>query len=595
MQTTQAQQAIAQLSPGLLSTMQLNRLHQAIQDLTAEQLSWASGYLAGIRHHQAPVVSTPSGMGATIVYASQTGNARSVAEALAAAGRSRGVDIRLLPVDQVKPRELSKARLLLLVVSTHGEGEPPEVALELYRFLHSTRAPRLNGLKYAVFGLGDSSYEHFCQAARDFDLRLEELGASRLLERVDADLDFLARSRHWVTAVLGKVDALNATDPGNVVALHRPHQSPHHDRCTPYRSELLESRRITTSSALTEVRHLVLQVDPGTISYTPGDSLGVWFRNDPMLVAEILRRTGLEGDARVSLENQDVTLQEALSSKLELTRLHPAVVARWAEVSGVEVPQPLIGDQRALREYCSGRQFVDLLAQFPAHLDADALVQLLLPLQPRLYSIASSQSEYPEEVHLCVSVVRYRAYGRDHLGGASGFLGERSEAGDPLDIYVTENPGFRLPEDGDTPIIMIGAGTGIAPYRAFLQQRAAQGDSGDNWLIFGNRHFHHDFLYQTEWLALRKAGLLKQTTLAFSRDGSGRCYVQDRMLDQAKALYRWLQEGARVYVCGSARMESGVRDALTRVAQSQGGMEEKLAGEYVEHLRTQGRYLREFY
>ncbi|MCP4282945.1 MAG: assimilatory sulfite reductase (NADPH) flavoprotein subunit [Gammaproteobacteria bacterium] len=595
MHSTLAEQTTGEQQPGSLSAMQLSQLNQAIQGLTGAQLNWASGYLAGIGNSQPALAQSQTSAQVTVLYASQTGNSRSVAEALAEASEARGLNTRLVSVEEFKPRELTREKLLLLVVSTHGEGEPPESAQEIYRFLNGKRAPRLGGLKYAVFGLGDSSYEHFCKAAQDLDKRLEELGANRILARVDADLDFQTKSKNWVPNVLKKIDELVPSDPEKVVALSHARHSRRHDRNNPFRATLLENRRITTSSALSDVRHIALEIDPTTISYAPGDALGVWFRNDPALVDDVLRSTGLEGAATVSLENKALSLADALGSRLELTQLHPSVAAQWAKISGDKALQQLAGDSNKLREYCAGRQFVDLLSQHPGRLDADALTQLLQPLQPRLYSIASSQSEFEDEVHLTVAVLRYQAHGRNHLGGASGFLGERIEDGGSLDVYVAENRNFRLPEDGDMPIIMIGAGTGIAPYRGFLQQRAAQGATGDNWLIFGNRHFHRDFLYQTDWLSQRKAGLLKRTTLAFSRDDNHRAYVQDRLLDQGEELYRWLQDGARVYVCGGSPMEVGVRNALALVAQAQGAMQPDAATEYVENLRTEGRYLRDVY
>ena len=595
MHSTLAQQTADEQQPGLLSAMQLSRLNQAIQGLSEQQLSWASGYLVGISRRQVPVEQPQPEAGVTILYASQTGNSRSVAEALAETSEARGLSTRLLSVDQYKPRDLVKEKLLLLVVSTHGEGEPPESAQALYRFLHGKRAPQLRGLRYAVFGLGDSSYQHFCKTARDFDARLEALGASRILERVDADLNFQAKSENWIPTVLNRADELVPSNPNKVVALSHARRSRRHDRNNPFSATLLENRRITSLSAVAEVRHIALAIDPSAISYTPGDALGVLFRNDPALVDNILHSTGLDADLQVTLEKSRLSLADALGTQCELTQLHPSVAARWAEVTSDNALQQLASDGEALREYCAKRQFVDLLADYPARPDADTLVQLLQPLQPRLYSIASSQAEYADEVHLTVSVLRYRAHGRDYLGGASGFLSERIEEGALLDLYVAENPSFRLPEDGSTPIIMIGAGTGVAPYRAFLQQRAAQGDSGKNWLIFGNRHFHRDFLYQTDWLAQRKAGLLQRATLAFSRDGDAQAYVQDRMLDQGKELYRWLQEGARVYVCGGRAMEAGVRDALALVAQSQGALEPEAAAEYVDNLRAEGRYLRDVY
>lgn len=595
MHSTLAQETTGEYRPGPLSAMQLSRLEHAIQGLNEQQLNWASGYLLGIGSRPLAIEQPQTGDLVTVLYASQTGNARAVAEALAEASESRGINTRLLSVNELKPRELVKEKLLLLVVSTHGEGEPPESAVELYRFLHGKQAPQLQGLRYAVFGLGDSSYEHFCKTARDFDQRLEELGASRILARVDADLDFRTDSKNWVPDILGRIGELAPSGPHKVVALSYARHSRRHDRSNPYRSTLLENRRLTTSDALADVRHIALEIDPAAISYAPGDALGIRFHNDPALVEELLRTIGLEGKSQVSLEGKGLTLAEALGSRLELTQLHPSVAARWAEIGNAESLRQIAGDRKALRNYCATRQFVDLATEYPALPDADTLVQLLQPLQPRLYSIASSQAEYEDEVHLTVSVVRYQANGRSYLGGASGFLGERLEDGGPLDIYVSENHNFRLPADGDTPIIMIGAGTGIAPYRAFLQQRAAQGDGGENWLIFGNRHFHRDFLYQTEWLAQRRAGVLKRATLAFSRDAKGGAYVQDRLLEQGKELYRWLQEGARIYVCGGRAMEAGVRDALATVAQAEGALNPEASAEYVENLRAEGRYLRDVY
>lgn len=501
-----------------------------------------------------------------------------------------------------QPRDLKRERLVLFVVSTQGEGEPPESAQGLYRFLHGKGLPRLAGLSYGVFGLGDSSYEHFCQAGRDLDRRLAELGAQRLIERVDADLDFQPTYVGWSPGALDRVAAELGPPPAGsgqvrdaeIVPL-RTHVLVRHDRDHPYCARILGNRPLTTPDAVAEVRHLVIGLDPRGVSYAPGDSIGVRFRNDPALVAQVLAATGLDGDSDVTLGDQSLALADALGTRLELTRLHPSVVHAWAGLHEGSSLAALVRDPEALRAYYRQHQVIDLVTQHQARPQVQQLAGLLQPIQPRLYSIASAPAECEDEVHLAVSILRYSVGGQERLGGASGFLAERLEEGDPLDIHVAENPAFRLPEDGDTPLILVGAGTGIAPFRAFLQQRAAQGDRGRNWLVFGNRHFRRDFLYQTDWLRLRKAGVLHRFSPAFSRDSAQRIYVQDRLRTEGEELWRWLGDGARIYVCGCPAMESAVREILAAVARDQGGLSADAALEFVENLRRDARYLRDTY
>ncbi len=590
------------LSP--VNGLPLQRLAQTVRGFTAEQLLWSSGYLAGLAaartlsepEPELAAASAAANTRLTILYASQTGNARSVAEALGRHAAARHLAHRVVSVSDFRPRDLAKEQLLLLVVSTQGEGEPPECALELFRFLNGKGAPNLESLSFGVFGLGDSSYERFCQAGRDFDRRLAELGARRLLERVDADLDFQPVSEGWFPVALDLVEselpAPGQTRDAEVVPLRAPVR---HDRDNPFRATVLDNRPIVTRDSVAEVRHLALGIDPRAISYTPGDSLGVRFRNDPALVAQILSATGLKDDADVTLGGERLALSEALTARLELTRLHPTVVSAWSKVAGDTGLSVLAQDRDALRAYSQGRQVIDLAIQFPARPQAQDLAALLQPIQPRLYSIASSQAETEDEIHLTVSTLRYRVDGRDRLGGASGFLAQRLGEGDALEVYVAENPHFRLPEDGDTPIVLVGAGTGIAPLRAFLQQRAAQGDRGRNWLVFGNRHFRRDFLYQADWLRFRKSGLLHRFSPAFSRDTPERVYVQDRLRTEGAELWRWLAQGARIYVCGATAMESAVRETLAGIARDHGGLSKDAACEFVETLRQDARYLRDTY
>ena len=580
-----------------LDGFQLSRLAQAVEGLSHEQLNWASGYLAGLGAsrglNRPQAEATPT---LTILYASVGGNARGVAETLADDANARGLTPRLVAADQYRARDLTRERLLFIVISTQGEGEPPESAHELFRFLDGRKPPRLDRLEYAVFGLGDSSYEFFNQAARDLDRRLRALGASALIERVDADVDYQSQTEGWCAKALKIAERTRPADEAQVIPLQR--QAPdvvRFDRNHPSRAELLENRRIVTDGAITAVHHLALEIDPGGIRYQPGDALGVLFHNDPEMVDEILSLTGLQPDTTVSLRGERLHLHDALRSHLELTQLHPGVVSGWADVGQHDELLALREDRGRLRTFAAGRQLVDLLQAYPARIGADALVDLLQPLQPRLYSIASSQREYPDEVHLTVATLAYDAFGRGHLGGASGHLTRRMEIGDVQAVFVAENNGFRLPDDPDTPVIMVAAGTGIAPFRAFLQERAATGAAGRNWLVFGNRHFHRDFLYQTDWIAHRRAGRLDRVSLAFSRDSDDRPYVQDRLREEGAELYRWLQQGAQLYVCGGLAMERAVRTTLQSIAADHGGLDTARAEAYLEDLQSQGRYLKDVY
>jgi sulfite reductase (NADPH) flavoprotein alpha-component len=519
-----------------------------------------------------------------------------VAEDLAAAAADRGFAARLVAADRYRPRDLAKERLLIAVICTQGEGEPPESARELFNYLRGKTPPELGQLQYAIFGLGDSSYEYFCQAAKDLEQLLKSRGARSLLERVDADVDFQTHTAPWSGQVLDKVEQTLRAAQAQIIPLQRAQSDARYDRNRPYQAQLLERRRLTTDDALSEVYHLSLAIDASAISYQPGDALGVYFRNDPALVEQVLALTGHSAEAGVSLHGESLTLAQALGERLELTQLHPAVVTAWAQVVGDHKGLSVLsGKPEAIRRFAAERQLIDLLEAYPATLDAQGLVELLQPLQPRLYSIASSQAVSEDEIHLTVSTLSYQAHGREHLGGASGYLTRRLAEGERLGIYLAENGSFRLPSSAQTPIVMIGAGTGIAPFRAFLQEREAQGAAGRNWLVFGNRHFHRDFLYQKEWIDYRKAGLLQRISLAFSRDGDERTYVQSRLHEEGAELYRWLREGAHLYVCGGIEMEQAVRQSLQEIIQVQGGLDEEGAIAYVEALRDQGRYQKDVY
>ncbi len=582
-----------------LDEQQLVDLQTVIAKLSSEQVAWVSGYLTGLGALGAPV-SAPGkevARGLTILYGSQTGNARSVADGIGRSALGSGYDVRVRSMADFKPRNLAKEKLVLIVVSTQGEGEPPETARDLHDFLQAKRAPRLEGLRYAVLGLGDSSYELFCQAAIDFDTRLADLRAERISPLRCCDLAYEEDAECWSKDVLNKVGQLDPERGAEVVALRgvRLGSAPRYDREFPYRSTRLESHRITTDDAVADVRHIALGIDPRSLRFEPGDSLGVRFRNDPELIGAILDATGADGGETVVLSGEAMALRQALSERLELTRLHPAVAKAWAHLVDARELQELSRDAAKLRAYAAARQLIDLLTDYPGRVAAPSLAGLLNPLQPRLYSIASSQAETEDEVHLAVSRVSYHSHGRDHKGASSGYLSERFEEEDPLDVYVVENPAFRLPKDGNVPIIMIGAGTGVAPYRAFLQQRAANCDKGRNWLIFGNRHFRRDFLYQLDWQSYRKAGLLDRVSLTFSRDNGEKRYVQHRLREEGTEIHRWLADGAHVYVCGSTDMGREVHTALVDLIAREGDLSSEAAVRAIDKLRHKGRYQRDLY
>ncbi|NOX42333.1 MAG: assimilatory sulfite reductase (NADPH) flavoprotein subunit [Gammaproteobacteria bacterium] len=587
---------------------QLNSLQSLLKDLSPIQTAWVSGYLASMNQldmlpdNDTDTLTNPSvNEKVTILYGSQTGNAQAISNRLEEKINSQGLQAQVFSMDEYKVRNLSKETWVLFVVSTQGEGEPPENAYALHSFLNSKRATRLEQLNFAVLGLGDSSYPQYCEAAKDFDKRLGELGATRLFERLDCDVDYQNSVDHWSATAIEKLKVLipppNST---NVVSLQRNDkaaaQSVKFDKDTPYRANLLANQKITTTSAETEVRHLVLSIDPDSIRYSAGDALGIWFKNDPVLVDALLESLGFNGNSLVSVGDAQLELRQALIARYELTRLHPTVVKDWAKLVNSEGLNTIVSDNNSLTEFINHRQLFDLATEFPAKItDTESFVNLLQPLAPRLYSIASSPVEYDDEIHLTVSVVRQEFNQRVQLGGASGYLIERIEEDSPLDVYLVKNNSFRLPVEKTRPVIMIGAGTGIAPFRAFIQQRADDGDSGPNWLVYGNRHFHHDFLYQLEIQQHHNSGLLSRVDLAFSRDQESKKYVQHRLLENSSELFRWLEEGAYLYVCGSTRMGAAVHDALTNVVLTEGGYSLEETEEYLNSLRIDGRYQKDVY
>ncbi|QGV88849.1 NADPH-dependent assimilatory sulfite reductase flavoprotein subunit [Klebsiella pneumoniae] len=587
-----------------LNPEQLARLQAATTDFTPTQLARVSGYFWGVLNQQsgaavaapAPAAEVPT---ITLISASQTGNARRVAEALRDDLLAAKLNVKLVNAGDYKFKQIAAEKLLVVVTSTRGEGEPPEEAVALHKFLFSKKAPKLDGTAFAVFGLGDTSYEFFCQSGKDFDNKLAELGAERLLDRVDADVEYQAAAAEWRARV---VEALKARAPvaapaqlATSGAVNDIHTSPY-TKEAPLTATLSVNQKITGRNSEKDVRHIEIDLGDSGLRYQPGDALGVWYQNDPQLVKELVELLWLKGDEPVTVEGKTLPLSEALQWHFELTVNTATIVENYATLTRSESLLPLVGDKAQLQQYAAATPIVDMVRFSPAQLDAEALIGLLRPLTPRLYSIASSQAEVESEVHVTVGVVRYEIEGRARAGGASSFLADRVEEDGEVRVFIEHNDNFRLPANPETPVIMIGPGTGIAPFRAFMQQRAADGAQGKNWLFFGNPHFTEDFLYQVEWQSYVKEGLLTRIDLAWSRDQQQKIYVQDKLREQGAELWRWINDGAHIYVCGDAnRMAKDVENTLLEVIAEYGAMDAEAADEFLSELRVERRYQRDVY
>mgnify|MGYP005848658641 CR=1 FL=1 len=585
-----------------------------VRDLDAESLTWLSGYLAGLAqatrgaraavssHQAAAAPGRGSSAVATVVYGSQTGNGRRIAERLEASLQAAGLAVRLASAAEYKPRELATERLLYLVVSTHGEGDPPDDARALVEFLLGRRAPQLPDLRYAVFALGDSSYPQFCATGRLLDGRLAALGARRLMPRVDADVDFDPPARDWIErATVTAREEIGGPRLAVVRPLHLPsaQAAAGATREAPREVEAVVNHPLTTDSAVRAVRHVeFLPVDGADFPYEPGDAIGIWPENPRPAVERIATALGANAADVVAIDGDSRTLGEWLGQRREITRLTRPFLEEHARRTDATALRHLLAPEQsaAFRDFLRTRQVADVLADWPAQWTPVDLVRALRPLAPRLYSIASSRKAVGEEIHVAVALVDEEVTrGWRRQGAASCHLaGLAPEA--RVKAFLEVNARFRLPADTGRDIVMIGAGTGVAPYRAFLQERVETGATGRQWLFFGNRHLRRDFLYQAEWLAALENGTLTRLDVAFSRDQDARRYVQRLLVERGAELYRWIDAGAAVYVCGDAeRMAPDVEAALRDVLAIHGGLAPEAARERLAELAAEGRYLRDVY
>ena len=571
-----------------------------------DQKYWLAGFLAGLHSRllvledkQQPAAGT--GAAATtqlhILYGSQTGNAEALAQTAAKSARAKGLVPVVQALGDVDLDVFATMRHVLIVTSTYGEGEMPDNAQLFWDAISASTAPRLEQMHFAVLAIGDTGYDGFCQAGKFIDMRLEQLGAKRVVDRIDCDIDYEEPSSEWLNSSMPQF-AASAGSSGTVLesAPEAP-VIPGSNKSNPYAAALITNKRLSGEQSAKDIRHFEFDLSDSGLKYEAGDALGVIPVNEPSLVSLLL--TQLNADYETPVPGFDRSLGDLLTYQFEISEPSRKLI-EWVgqNTTNQELRHVLQHDDKdALGVWLWGKDTLDLLQlELTRTLAVPEFVALLRPLQHRAYSISSSSKAHPNQVHLTVASVRYHSGGRNRGGVCSTYLAERVRRGEKPAIFISPNKSFRVPANNSAPLIMVGPGTGIAPFRAFLQERQATGAQGKNWLFFGDQHQEHDFIYQDELLAWRDNGLLTRLDLAFSRDQEKKIYVQSRMLEQGAELYAWLQEGAYFYVCGDAsRMAKDVDNALYEVVRQFGGLSTERAADYVDQLKKEKRYLRDVY
>ena len=600
-----------------LTEKQLSALNELIKEVTADQIIWLSGFLegrlAGLNGgvtktvvpgvtavaESKPAVQTRL----TVLYGTETGKSKEAADKLAEKATFKNIAATVINMYDYDVKNLTKEENLAIIVSTHGEGDPPDMAEDFYKFITGKRVPKLGNLSYSVLALGDKSYKYFCKTGEDIDAACKKLGAFNITPLVKCDVDYEVSAEVWMNNFL-----LNLTPSVSVV---KDEIEPvvveieEYSKKNPFLATVLEKVKITGSGSDKEVYHLELSLENSGLSYEPGDSLGIFTKNPDSLVEQIIQKAGFNPEQRVFLqenisvgddeEDQDVTLLNALTYHREITILTFDLLQKYYEKTKNQALKKLMDDDKLLDDYLFGHDLLDLLEDFPFEWNANKLVEILRPLPPRLYSISSSQERVDEEVHLTVSVVRYERKNRLRHGACSTHLIDDIEVDGTVPVYIEKNPAFKLPLNG-SKIIMVGAGTGIAPYRAFMQQRESLGIKGNSWLFFGDRRFQSDFLYQTEWQKLLATKHLEKMEVAFSRDQNEKVYVQHKLLENQQEIFKWMEDGAYFYLCGDKKnMARDVNRTLLEIIRTQGGISQEKAEEYIKKLKREKRFQADVY
>lgn len=578
---------------------QVKILNELLPNLTSQQKIWLTGYLTAASAEGPAAVQEPAQVAQqtkeiTILFASQTGNSQKVAKKLGAALEDPNHQITVTSMGDYKVNNLKKLDHLFIVASTHGEGEPPDNAISFYEYLHSKRAPKLDNVKYAVLSLGDSSYEFFCKTGIDFDERLKALGATSIVPRVDCDVDFDADADAWIQQVTEALATSTAASPA-AQTVQVPTGTSDYSRSNPFYAEVLEKVNLNGRGSNKETIHLELSLEGSGLTYEPGDVLAIVPENSDHLIALLLTALGFDGTQKVTVDGNESALQDALKH-LDITALSKTLLNKFIPYTQNTELGALIEDRDVLNAYVYGRDVIDIVETFsPWTWTPQQFIEQLRKIPAREYSISSSYAAYPEEVHLTIGKVFHETGGRYREGVVSGNVATNVEIGDKLAVYVKQNPNFKLPADS-APIIMIGAGTGIAPFRSFLQEREEQGTQGKSWLFFGDQHFVTDFLYQVEWQRWLKEGTLTNMNVAFSRDQQEKIYVQHRLVENAKEVFEWIEQGANIYLCGDEKtLGHSVNEALITIFEQQKQLSRDEAADYLKELQKQKRYQRDVY
>ena len=588
-----------QLSP--LNEQKLSALTSLTGNLSREQLLWINGYFQGLLassgSNQPSIISKPkSSKQLKILYGTHTGRSKTIAGQLTARLAGRGVEAVSVALDDYKTRQLTTETNVVFIVSTHGEGEPPAMAEDFHGFITGKRAPQLPNLNYSVVALGDKSYKLFCKTGIDIDQALSKLGAKSILPILTLDVDFDEEIDRWITDFTDVFADIPATSVQSGVVSANTLNGETYSRKSPFHATVIDKVKITGRDSDKEVYHVELSLDGSGIAYEPGDSVGILANNPPELVEAILKHSDFDGVEPVTIKEGAFSLKDALSEHLEITVINRDVIQKYQEKTANKKLQELIESEESLDQYLYGHDILDLLEEFPFSLSAQDLADLLRSFPARLYSISSSQAAVGDEVHITVARVRYSNKGRIRGGACSTYLADRIEVDSQVSVFIEKNPAFKLPENGETPVILIGAGTGVAPYRSFMQHREANDQKGKTWLFFGERRFHSDFLYQVEWQKLLKDGYLEKIDVAFSRDQEEKIYVQDRLIEKQKEVFEWLKKGANIYLCGDMKqMARDVQKTLLQIFETEGGMSQEKAQEYLKILKKEKRFQTDVY
>ncbi|WP_193214695.1 sulfite reductase subunit alpha [Luteolibacter marinus] len=564
---------------------------------TPDQRVWLGQFLSNLLAGAAGAAAAPAGpaVPVTILWGSQTGNGEGLAKKLVKTLKKGNFEPESFDMAVYDKERLPKEKNLLVITSTYGDGEPPDNAADLHGWLLGDSAPKLDGVQFSVLALGDTNYPDFCKCGIEFDTRLEQLGATRFFPRVDSDVDYDDPFKQWSEGILGILAPAGSVATNGAVV---EQTDTGFSKKNPFPSAILKNYNLNGPGDK-QTHHVELSLADSGLEYEVGDALGVYPQNPPQVVDEILANLPFKTDVDVPRpDGGECSLREALICHYDIGNLNKSIIQKWQARSGSPFLRSLVeaDDKKAWDDYCWGRDLIDLVVDHPADFtDAEDFVEILKKLQPRLYSIASSPKAHPGEVHLCVGIVRYNTYGRKRGGICSTFLSDRSEGLKP-GVFVHSNKAFRPPENGDTPVIMCGPGTGIAPFRAFLEDRKATGAKGANWLFFGNPYRATDFLYEDELTAFQEDGTLQRLDLAWSRDQKEKVYVQNLMIKEGAEIWKWFQEGAAFYVCGDAsRMAKDVDAALHTIAEQHGGLSPEEAAAFISQLKKDKRYQRDVY